>query len=458
MRIRLDLPLDLSEIKEAVGCYASNTSNARIEYITTDTRELMPGDLFIALKGELFDGEDFAEDAARLGAYVISSRNISGGLTASSGKDALLALASYYKKKLCRLKCTLAITGSVGKTTTKDFSGIILSKKYSVTSSEKNYNNYVGAALTVLSAAKDTELLILELGMNHKGEIKELSESLEPDIAIITNVGSAHIGNLGSREAIAEAKLEILSGMKKGLLIAPYDEPLLKEAASYTFSLGEEGADFRFEESGGRIYVYKGNRLILESVFGISEKHLFACLAPAVVSALLLGVPTRAVSEAISSIDRSVIKQKFIKVGELTVYSDLYNASEESVLAALSFIDSLADYEKKSILLGTVLESGRLAESIHKRLGRASALIKPKDLYFFGEHSDKLMQGALEAGFPAERIITEPSDTNRLADIILDRLAPSELLLVKGSRGVRLERIVDRLMDRGGEEKRDRDA
>ena len=97
MRIKLDLPLDLSEIKEAVGCYASNTSNARIEYITTDTRELMPGDLFIALKGELFDGEDFAEDAARLGAYVISSRNISGGLTASSGKDALLALATEKK-------------------------------------------------------------------------------------------------------------------------------------------------------------------------------------------------------------------------------------------------------------------------------------------------------------------------------------------------------------------------
>ena len=110
------------------------------------------------------------------------------------------------------------------------------------------------------------------------------------------------------------------------------------------------------------------------------------------------------------------------------------------------------------IFARSYIESGRLAESIHKRLGRASALIKPKDLYFFGEHSDKLMQGALEAGFPAERIITEPSDTNRLADIILDRLAPSELLLVKGSRGVRLERIVDRLMDRGGEEKRDRDA
>ena len=244
MRIKLGIPLELSEVVEATrGRLNEKCHKSKIKFLSTDTRELEPGDLFVALRGERYDGNDFIKYAKERGAITLGD-DISADILTKFGNASLLFLASYFKNKLKRLKYTIAITGSVGKTTTKEFTKILLSTQYSVHSTPQNYNNLIGMPLTLLSAPADTEILILEMGMNRLGEISQMSKCAKPDIALITNIGTAHIGNLGSKENISKAKKEIFDGMTDGEKIIPYGEELLSniENATY-FSTVYEDAD-----------------------------------------------------------------------------------------------------------------------------------------------------------------------------------------------------------------------
>ena len=237
MRIRLDIPLTLGEIAEACsGVCKEELKGTPVEYLSTDTRELCPEDLFVAIKGEKFDGNDYVGKAIELGAIPLSSVETDVGITVTDSSLSLIGLARLYKSKLPNLKKVCGITGSIGKSTTKEFAAIIISEHFSVTKSIGNFNNAVGMCLSILSANKNTEVLILEMGMNAHGEISLLSKTAEPDIAVITSVGTSHIGRLGSREEIARAKLEILDGMKEGKLIVPADEALLCRPSAISFS------------------------------------------------------------------------------------------------------------------------------------------------------------------------------------------------------------------------------
>ena len=223
MRIILSVPLTLSEIAENALSTHIFKGNVTVNAIVTNSKKASPGDLYIPLMGEKHNGEDYTEEARSRGAYILSSRDCNADIKTDDTTLSLLKIASYYKSKLRSLKKIIAITGSVGKTTTKNVLAKMVGAKYITHATKENFNNYIGLSYTLLSAPIDTEIIIAEIGMNHLGEISLMSKILNPDISVITNIGTSHIGNLGSRDMIAKAKLEITDGMKIINLVVPYE-------------------------------------------------------------------------------------------------------------------------------------------------------------------------------------------------------------------------------------------
>ena len=227
MRIALGIALPLNILTNHCEAFSKILQKKLFTHITTDSREACEGDLFFSLTSDKSSAEEHVKEARNKGAISVSSLSKEADFLVFDCQKTLLKLAIYYKAQLKSLKATIAITGSVGKTTTKEFCASFLSASYKVHKTYMNYNNLLGVSLSILSAASDTEIFILELGMNNLGEIRKLSDAIEPDYAVITNIGTAHIGNLGSRKLIAQAKLEIASGMTDEKIIVPYEEQLL---------------------------------------------------------------------------------------------------------------------------------------------------------------------------------------------------------------------------------------
>ena len=394
MRIKLGMPLMLSEIADMVGD-EKPPFDIEITHVSTDTRELFSGDLFIVQPG----GEIYLDDAIKMGAVVLSERNF------------LLEFAGEYIKKLPYILYRIGITGSVGKTTTKEMLKGILQKRFKVHASEGNFNNHIGMPMSILSAPPDTEILVMEMGMNHMGEIKVLSECLRPNIAVITNIGTSHIGNLGSRENISRAKLEILSGMDSGVLFVPYDEPLLSSQP-------------------GAINVYSESRKAMERniSMAISVAEFIGLHQPELLSI---------------SIDN--IRQKIVFRKNHCFLTDYYNSSYESVLALIESAKEDKQYPNHALVLGDILELGEYCQDIHYRVGK---LVRPCDfehLFLFGEYAEFIHHGALENGFNKDKIFIN-SNLDR-PDITAEQIKANcdkdELILMKASRAVRLERILD---------------
>lgn len=446
MRIKLDYPISLSEIAASTSGTYYNIKEKNYHYISTDSREVFKNDLFFALSGEKYNGENFINDVIKKGATAISNRASKGCITVKNTKDALLDLASHYKKKFENLKHTVAITGSVGKTTTKEFLYVLANEKYKTHATHKNQNNDIGVPLTLFSMPHDTEVLIVEMGMNHSGEIGKLSRCVHPDIAIILNVGTSHIGNLGSRENIAKAKLEITEGLGKNALLIPKNETLLEcKTPHLTFSTTDKNSAFYLEKNEDkRISFYSHNTLFLTSKFNLKEDHYLNCLSAAASAAVLIGLNPLDLIRGISSISYNNTRQSFIFTKNICFMADLYNASLESITAGLEAFNSMIDYNKKSILLGDVLELGDKTEEIHKKIGRLISNYPFHNIYLFGKYSSYTRDSAVENGIPTERIfvnedICSPEIT---ADQIKANYTEGEIIFVKGSRGVRLERIL----------------
>ena len=292
MRIKLEKALSLGEIADAVNGRLSYDKNVVITHITTDSRECFSGDLFIALPGKAYNGEDYTEEANSKGAITVSVSGADSAIAVYDCINALHSLAKYYKKFLSKLKCTVAITGSVGKSTTKEIVALFLRDKFFIHSTYENENNLIGVPSTILQASLNTEILVLEFGMNHHGEIARLANLAEPDVAVITNIGTAHIGNLGSREAIADAKKEIFIGEKKVIPIIPKNEPLLSGITdAITFSSKDPEADVFVKRScKNKIAVYKKGVAVDEAYFETEGSHLLENISAALAVADALNV------------------------------------------------------------------------------------------------------------------------------------------------------------------------
>ena len=394
MRIKLGMPLMLSEIADMVG-EEKPALDREITHVSTDTRELFSGDLFIVQSG----GEIYLDDAIKMGAVVLSERNF------------LLEFAGEYIKKLPYILYRIGITGSVGKTTTKEMLKSILKERFKVHANEGNLNNHIGMPMSILSAPPDTEILIMEMGMNHMGEIKVLSECLRPNIAVITNIGTSHIGNLGSRENISRAKLEILSGMDSGVLFVPYDEPLLSSQP-------------------GAINVYSESRKAMERniSMAISVAEFIGLRRPELLS-----------------ISTDNIRQKMVFRKNHCFLTDYYNSSYESVLALIESAKEDKQYPKHALVIGDILELGEYCRDIHYRVGKLARPCDFEHLFLFGEYAEFIYRGALENGFNKDKIFIN-SNLDRpdiTAEQIKANCDENELILMKASRGVRLERILD---------------
>nr|MBQ8890326.1 UDP-N-acetylmuramoyl-tripeptide--D-alanyl-D-alanine ligase [Clostridia bacterium] len=449
MRIMLNAPVTLETLALIIGAkIKTDSSLGLIQCITTDTRECELGDLFFDLASTKELSRRNVLESESLGAVAVSAITDLPCLYTPDVSIALLRLAAYYKSTLRELKHTVAITGSVGKTTTKNFLSALLKTKYRVHSTIGNFNNFIGLSLSVLSAPCDTEALVLELGMNREGEISEMSRAIKPTLAVITNIGTSHIGRLGDRAAIARAKAEITDGNAEGYTLYPAGEELLGEIIrGLTFSLDSPDADFHTENkacpTGENLTVYKtrdGCELLFPKA--LVGRHLHLDLLIAISASWLCGMSGEELGAALGSINMSQQRSRRISISDLTVIDDCYNASLESVKAML---DTLTDYPSpRSMLLGDILELGDSAYYIHRSLGLYAASLGLERLYAFGKYALFTAEGALQGGMSESGIFVN-LDTERpdlTAEQIIEEHKAGEVVLFKASRKTGLERVI----------------
>ena len=452
MRVSLEIPFELNEVIRAIGGFTAEPIENRMIYgVTTDTREMERGDLFFALCGERFDGEDFCYAAAHAGCICIS-RSYRGGIQVGNTQAALSALAAYYKTKLTSLKKVVGITGSVGKTTAKEFLHSILSGSMRVHATEGNYNNAIGVAHAILSCKRDAEVLIVEMGMNHSGEIRDSSLTARPDVAVITSIGTSHIGNLGSREMIARAKMEITEGLsERGTLIIPYCENTLKPNCRYkTVSTDSEDADLSLipleSSTAGTSLVLrqKGAPPTVASVSIFGEANIRA-LAFATACSLELGLSRENIARAFSRISRNNTRQKIIHWQNRCIIDDSYNASLESVVAAFEMMRLFSG--RRCAVLGDILELGSSTEAIHFKIGAEAFARGIERLFLIGVYAPFIARGALCAGMDRSHIFinSDPASPEITEACIREKTSDGDVILFKASHKSRLYDMIERI-------------
>ena len=388
-----------------------------------------------------------------MGAFTLSTSN-EATVKATSSDEILSRMIVYFKAKLSELKYTVAITGSVGKTTTKEILFALTKDRFKVHASYKNYNNLVGLFHTVLSAPKETELLILELGMNAPREIAQMSILISPDVAIITAIGNAHVGMLGSREDIARAKLEICEGLKdSGTTLIPLDEPALESAKSkFTFSMHKNSANAFFIplrlDSGGTVFdFYSRGKAICGCKLAIPGEQNFQCFMGAFSCAVLLGIPLRYLSDMLPKLTPDILRPTLLQLGNHIVYNDSYSSSPEALVETMKM---LTLYNKPlSAVIGDMLELGDRSAYHHRNAGKAAASLNYRKLYLIGSNSRHTAEGARIGGIKKENIHIN-NNVNDL-EATLDSIEKSydgEIILVKASHKTGLDRLIKMMMER----------
>lgn len=453
MRIELATPFPIKEIAEAVGGRMPTVEEREISAITTDSRLVLPGDLFVALRGERTDGHRYLSEAAARGAMLLlSEEDYPGALTVGSTRAALGQLASLSLKK--ERPSVIAITGSVGKTGAKDAIAAVLAKQYRVYKTSENLNNDLGVAFTVLARPKGTEYLVLELGTNHPGEIGALSRLVSPDIGVITLIGTAHIGAFGSREGIFREKADILAGMKGGPLFLNGDDTYLRtlrHGGKTVLVSAKEDGDFRAEgiytSRFGTSYTLctpdERRRVFLRGT-GISR--IYSSLFALAVGTHL-GIPLSTAAEALRLAGYARGRQTVEEIGGILLIDDSYNASPESVSEALRLLSGLAPDRPRYAVLGDMLELGDAAPELHKEVGRGAAA-SADFLFAFGAFSEWIREGALSAGMAPDAISVFP-DHQAVTAALVRQISDGDVVLVKASHALGGDRIAERLRTRG---------
>jgi UDP-N-acetylmuramoyl-tripeptide--D-alanyl-D-alanine ligase len=439
-------------------------SSLPIQGVSKDTRTLQAGNLYVPLIGESFDGHQFLEDAIAKGASA-SLWQKDHELPPSSiplilVDDTLAALQQLAKSYRSELDVRIVgITGSNGKTTTKDMTAAVLSTSYKVHKTLGNYNNHIGLPLTLLQLEEDTQVAVLEMGMSGRGEIRFLSELAEPEVVIITNIGEAHLLQLGSREEIARAKTEILAGLQQdGTLIYLGDEPLIEQVLPelseangmkasrfhrVKFGEGRHNDWFPAEtstEAAGTHFTL--NRLEgTEFYIPLLGFHNVINALAAIAVGVHFGIPAAAISAGLKASVMTSMRIELLKAPSgLTILNDAYNASPASMKAALKLLIELKGYSRKIVVLGDMLELGEQETEFHREIGR---LLNPRQIdrvYTFGQLSEQLAAEASRKFSPGKVLVFD--DKNRLAQALAAYAAPEDIVLVKGSRGMKLEQVV----------------
>ena len=414
-----------------------------------DTRILKPGQLFIVLQGAR-DGHDFIPAAMEKGAAaVLCSRKV-GDYPAIYVDDPRTALGDIAREELKRIGAkVVGITGSVGKSTTKEMVATVLASTYRVSKTPANHNNDIGMPMAILSMPLDTEVAVLEMGMNHFREIAYLSNIAHPDVAVIINIGTTHIEFLGSQEGIRKAKMEIVEGMsEKGLLLLNGDDTRLKNLEEQPlqrityFGQREDcairGLDVKQEE-GILSFRAEAGKLSIPVSMELEGEHYVNDALAAVAVGLKLAVPSERIGEALRNFRNISGRQEIFQAGGYTIINDCYNAGPESMAAALKVLGNRPG--RHIAVLGDMLELGDCAHAEHYKVGRIAA--EMADIVFaYGPHGARVMDGTTTGGMNESNAKAFTSHEEMVW--ALRRTAkPGDVILFKASHGMHLEKVLE---------------
>ncbi|MCI7760096.1 MAG: UDP-N-acetylmuramoyl-tripeptide--D-alanyl-D-alanine ligase [[Eubacterium] saphenum] len=425
--------------------------NCEVTSVSTDTRSIGQGALFIAVKGESFDGNDFLEKAFQNGAAAVMTERDSLDFTAENPvifvKDtraAQLALARYYRDKFDLKLC--GVTGSVGKTSTKDMIFAVLSARFNTLKTEGNFNNDIGLPRTLFGLNSSFEAAVIEMGMSDLGEISALSKAAHPNAAVITNIGFCHIENLKTQENILKAKLEILDGADENapLILCGEDELLNTvklDRKLIRYGFGEKNdvyaSDVSSTENGEKFTLHYGGKAYSAQVPVVGEHHILNALAAFCVG-IEFGLSPEEIVPAFMNYSASGMRQKIEQRGDVTVILDCYNASPTSMESSLGVLGRMNG--RKIAVLGDMLELGAMSKQLHA--GIAEFVEKNADLCFlYGTEMKALRDELFKREFP----VFHSENKSELTGLLLQNLKSGDAVLFKGSRGMKMEEIAEKV-------------
>lgn len=425
-----------------------------------DTRKIQEGNLFVPLKG-VRDGHEFHQVAQENGAVaslwrtsVKEPRSNWPILVVEDPLKALQAIAQYYLKK--RAPKVIGITGSNGKTTTKDMTAAVLGEKFVTYKTQGNYNNHIGLPYTILHMPDETEMLVLEMGMDHQGEIDFLSRLANPDVAAITMIGESHIEHLGSRKGIAKAKMEICAGLKPaGLLIVPEAEPLLTDLLQgipqkiQTFGLTSK-SDLVVEliDAGKNQTSFKTNQfqgtLFTIPVLG---KYNMQNAAIALMIGDYFGVPVSAMQRGLAQLNLTQNRTEWLKAANgADLLSDVYNANPTAMSLVLDSFAKIPASGKKIAVLGDMLDLGPFSKSLHEGMSAHLSPSEIQEVYLYGPEMAALKDKLTETYQSEDLHFYEKNEKEELVNDLKKSVQPEDLVVLKGSNGMGLAEIVKKMM------------
>ncbi len=436
---------------------AQNGNGELLSGISIDSRTVQQGNLFVALEGEKFDGHDFIQEAVAKGAkaVIVEKRKLEKvpaditvpvGLVEDS-KKTLQELAKYYRQKL-NLK-VVAVTGSNGKTTTKEMIAAVLSQKYKVLKAKESFNNLVGVPLSIFEFSAETQIAVLELGMSNLGEIALLTKIAGPCVGVITNIGPAHLESLHSMEKIAQAKFELLDNLPPDKTVVlniddPFIQEKIKRERHKVISYGiRNKADFQANEvliTGNGHIDFKLNKKLAVRLNLLGYHNVYNALAAIAVANLFKIEPEKAI-ESLNNYQPAKFRMETIKVGGINLINDSYNANPTSMQSALESLMQIKSEGKKVAVLGDMLELGEQSQAFHQEVGEKAAILGVDLLITVGELAKEIAQAAQKAGLAKEKVYNF-SDNNSAVQFLLEKLIPGDWVLIKGSRKMKMEEIV----------------
>ncbi|PYL64439.1 MAG: UDP-N-acetylmuramoyl-tripeptide--D-alanyl-D-alanine ligase [Verrucomicrobia bacterium] len=453
--------LTLSQIVAfADGNLESGAGNVSVSKVSTDSRTLKRGELFVALRGENFDGHKFVAAAVKAGAAGVIidlawKEKIPESVAIIRVEDTLQAyqkLAANYRKSL-PLR-VLAITGSNGKTSTKDFAAAVLGRRFHVTKTEGNFNNHVGLPRTMLEATSQDEVAVWEIGMNHPGEVSALAKLAAPDAAIVTNVGIAHIEFMGSRDAIAIEKGMLAEAVgPQGAVILNADDPFTKDIAARTrakvICAGTTAGTIRASEitqssDGSDFTIYEGAHRC-RAQLPVPGLHMVQNALLAVAAGRVFGLSLEESAAGLAGAPLTKARLQIKEIHGVKFIDDSYNANPDSMKAALRTLVELDADGKRIAVLGEMRELGDESVRAHREVGETAAELGIDQLIAVGEMGSAIAEAAQKAGLEKAAAVRS---TNEAAEILSDIAAPGDLVLIKGSRAARTELVIEEFAHR----------
>ncbi len=462
--------LRLTDLFAAFNIKLTSNEGEMLSEAVIDSRSVIPGSIFFATKGERVDGHDYITHAIAAGAQIIvmdeerpydfpivniekvdcssplSIPSLPIGIKVSNTVQAIQKIAAY--KRYCQNICVIGITGSVGKSSTKELVAEVIGQRFATYKNPRNYNNEIGLPLSLINSGYGHEYLVLEMGFYYPGEIKFLCEIAAPQIAIVTNVGTVHAERAGSQQAIADGKAELVQALpKSGVAILNYDDPLVRQMSEKTkasvFFYGlSPAADLWADKIQGQglngislDLHYQGSKHHVQ--VPLLGKHSAETILRAVAAGLSAGLTWK---EIMLGLQKGHAPLRLVAVrtkNGVLLLDDTYNATPESTLAALDLLAELAGH--KIAVLGDMLELGAYEEIGHQQVGKKAAEVVHQ-LITVGKLGHLIAEKAKETGLP-ENAITSVNDANEVVKILKDRLSANDVVLIKGSHALHLDTI-----------------